>query len=62
MSHAPAQTNSPHKGTAKRVLVALDSSEGSACALRFALEKLLNEGDEIVLFQASREFDRKFLK
>jgi hypothetical protein len=62
MSHAPAQSSGAHKGTAKRVLVALDSSEGSACALRFALEKLLNEGDEIILFQASRKFDRGFSK
>jgi hypothetical protein len=59
MASAPASSGQPRatlsSAGGKRVLCALDASEHSVQALRFALDKIVKpeQGDKVILFQAA---------
>jgi hypothetical protein len=57
----PSETLEPRAPGGRRLLCAIDGSEGSQAAFKFALEKMVvaQRGDDIILFEAAKPVSRE---
>jgi hypothetical protein len=57
----PSETLKPQAPGGRRLLCAIDGSEGSQAAFKFALEKMVvaQRGDDIILFEAAKPVSRE---